>query len=160
MRPPAFFLRKADSGDAEGILECLHLAFAPYREAYTPAAFSDTVLSAGTIQERMSDMMMLVAVSETGEIAGCIGYRILQGKVGHLRGMAVRPEFLGSGVAQALLEMAQRELRRLGCDRVTLNTTAPLLRATRFYERNGFRRSEKVRDFYGMPLFEYIKSIA
>jgi len=30
----------------------------------------------------------------------------------------------------------------------------------RFYEKNGFRRSGKVTDFYGMPLFEYVKTLA
>ena len=156
---PSFFLRKADAGDAGGILECLALAFAPYREAYTPAAFGDTVLSPETIGRRLSDMKTLVAASEAGVIVGCIGYNIVEEGEGHLRGMAVRPEFLGAGVAQSLLELALRELRKLDCDSVTLDTTAPLTRAMRFYERNGFRRSGISRDFFGMPLFEYIKSL-
>jgi N-acetylglutamate synthase-like GNAT family acetyltransferase len=157
LRSPAFFLRKARADDAEGILECLALAFAPFREAYTPGAFSDTVLSSETIPRRMVEMSMLVAVGVEGEIAGCIAYKLNQEKEGRLRGMAVRPEFLGSGAAQSLLEWAEKELRKLGCERVTLNTTAPLTRAMRFYERNGFRRSGTTSDFFAMPLFEYLK---
>jgi hypothetical protein len=47
----------------------------------------------------------------------------------------------------------------MGCARLTLDTTEPLKRATRFYERNDFRPSGVVSDFFGMPLFEYIKDL-
>jgi hypothetical protein len=40
---------------------------------------------------------------------------------------------------------------------VTLDTTAPLVRAIRFYERNGYARSGAVSNFYGMQLYEYRK---
>ena len=61
------------------------------------------------------------------------------------------------GIAAGLLARAEAELLGRGCRRITLDTTAPLERAMRFYERNGYRRSSKVQDFYGMPLFEYVK---
>jgi enoyl-CoA hydratase/carnithine racemase len=51
-------------------------------------------------------------------------------------------------------------LRALNCKRVTLDTTEPLTRAIRFYERNGFRQSGRVSDFFGMKLIEYVKEIA
>jgi len=35
-----------------------------------------------------------------------------------------------------------------------------LERAMRFYEKHGYRRSSKVSDFFGMPLFEYVKTLA
>jgi GNAT superfamily N-acetyltransferase len=76
---------------------------------------------------------------------------------GHLRGMAVRSEWHGAGAAQALLEHAESELRAQGCWRVTLDTTLPLERAMRFYEKNGYRRSGRVTDFFGMRLIEYEK---
>ena len=37
--------------------------------------------------------------------------------------------------------------------------SAPLQRAIRFYERNGYRPSGRVADFFGMPLFEYVKPL-
>jgi ribosomal protein S18 acetylase RimI-like enzyme len=42
---------------------------------------------------------------------------------------------------------------------VTLDTTEPLARAIRFYEQHGFHRSGIIRDFFGMPLLEYRKSL-
>jgi GNAT superfamily N-acetyltransferase len=73
--------------------------------------------------------------------------------------MEVRPEWQGSGVAQQLLASAEAELRSAGCKVITLDTTEPLQRATRFYQRNGFRPSGKVSSFFGMPLIEYMKSL-
>ncbi|MGH9383202.1 MAG: GNAT family N-acetyltransferase [Vicinamibacterales bacterium] len=152
-------IRLATTEDSAGILECLRLAFEPYRERYTSSAFADTVLSIDTLRHRLSDMSVIVAVGESGNIIGTIGYATADQREGHLRGMAVLPDRLGCGIAQRLLDRAESELRRLGCSRVTLNTTEPLTRAIRFYERNGFRRSGIVCNFFGMPLIEYVKSL-
>jgi len=51
------------------------------------------------------------------------------------------------------------ELRLSGCVRITLDTTEPLERAMRFYEKNGYRRSGRVSDFFEMPLIEYQKTL-
>jgi GNAT superfamily N-acetyltransferase len=156
----ALTVRKAEASDAEGIRACLRAAFEPYRETYTDAAFEDTVLSAGKVHDRLAEMCLFVAVGPAGEIIGTVGCRNAGEGRGHIRGMAVHPDFLGRGVAQELLERAEAEVRSLGCSRMSLNTTEPLRRATRFYERNGFRPSGAVRDFFGMALYEYVKTLA
>ena len=154
-----FSVRRADLRDALDVLDCLRDAFEPLRSAYTEAAFNDTVPSPVTIAERLADTAVFVAVSPGGEVLGTIGGRAVGGGEGHLRGMAVRPRAQGSGIAEGLLEAVEDELAAGGCTRITLDTTAPLRRATRFYERNGYRPSGVVRDFFGMPLFEYVKAI-
>jgi GNAT superfamily N-acetyltransferase len=73
--------------------------------------------------------------------------------------MAVLPSWRGSGVAAGLLRSVESELRDRGCSYISLDTTEPLQSAMRFYEKNGFRRSGNVTDFYGMPLFEYVKTL-
>jgi len=40
---------------------------------------------------------------------------------------------------------------------VSVSVPEPLRRAIRFYERNEFRPSGSVGDFFGMPLAEYVK---
>jgi GNAT superfamily N-acetyltransferase len=152
-------IRSATVADAQGILDCLAMAFAPYRNRYTPSGYADTVLGPATIQQRLAAMTVLVAVTDAGEIIGTIGCQAMAGGEGHLRGMAVCPRWQGSGTAQRLLEAALDDLRLHGCRRVTLDTTEPLERAIRFYERNGFRPSGSVGDFFGMPLVEYVKEI-
>jgi GNAT superfamily N-acetyltransferase len=152
-------IRSADAADAEGILDCLRVAFEPYRESYTPLAFADTVLSAETIGQRLAEMTVLVAVDTRGAIVGTIGWSLVSADEGHIRGMAVRPDHLGKGVAQRLLDTVESALRRQGCIRITLDTTRPLERAIRFYEHNSYRSTGVVRDFYGMPLLEYVKTL-
>lgn len=156
---PAFSLRRATPADVSGILGCLRAAFEPYRDRYTADAFADTVLTSETIHLRLAVMTVLVAVTPAAEIVGTIGCNVVSPEEGHIRGMAVLPGWQGAGVAAQLLQAAEGELRSSHCRRVTLDTTEPLQRAMRFYERNGYRRSGKVDDFFGMPLFEYVKNL-
>jgi len=157
--PPNVSVRRATSSDARGILGCLRAAFEPYRHSYTEQAFVDTVLTSETVRLRLASMAVLVAVTPAGEIVGTIGCSSINREEGHIRGMAVLAGWQGCGVAKHLLQAAEGELRSQGCRRVTLNTTAPLERAMRFYEKSGYRRSGKVGDFFGMPLFEYFKDL-
>lgn len=152
-----FSIRPATQKDLEGILDCLKLAFAPYRGQYTPEGFLDTVLTTETLRERMTEMSVFVAAAQS-EIMGTIACAA-SGLEGHLRGMAVRPDCQGLGVSTGLLEHALAHLRHRGCTFVTLDTTGPLRRAVRFYEKNGFQSTGKVCDFFGMPLFEYSRKL-
>src|SRR5262249_35178848 len=155
-----FSIRRATSSDAAGILGCLRSAFEPFRADYTKAAFEDTVLTPDTVHQRLAAMAVFVACTTEGAIAGTIACQVLAGGEGHIRGMAVQPAWQGCGVAPQLLEAAEAELRQKKCSRIGLDTTAPLRRATRFYERNGYRPSGLVADFYGMPLYGYAKTVA
>ena len=73
--------------------------------------------------------------------------------------MAVRPEWQGTGLAAALLHAAVTELRKNQCKRITLDTTDPLRRAVRFYEKRGFIKSGRESDLFGMRLYEYVKPL-
>lgn len=158
-RASSFRIRRAREEDVPGILRCLRVAFAPYRSEYSPGAFIDTVLTKMTARERLTSMHVLVAVEGPGEVVGSIAWGPESETIGHLRGMAVVPRRQGSGIAQALLDRALHEMARRGYRRVTLDTTAPLHRAVRFYRRNGFRPSGRVSDFFGMPLIERARRV-
>ena len=152
-------VRHAERADLEGILACLHAAFAPYRTSYTPDAFADTVLTPQTLAERFEAMQVFVATADGGVIVGTIASRVIGNGEGHLRGMAVRPDWQGHGSAAALLAAAESHLAARGCTHVTLDTTLPLLRAVSFYTAHGYRASGRSSDFFGMPLVEYTKTI-
>jgi ribosomal protein S18 acetylase RimI-like enzyme len=152
-------IRQATPADADGILRCLAAAFEPYRDRYTREAYLDTVLTRESVTSRLEAMRVLVAVSDDGQMIGTIACALTAPGEGHLRGMAVLPDWLGQGIAERLLSSAEMHLARRGCSRVTLDTTEPLLRAMRFYEKHGYRRSGRVTDFFGMPLHEYVKEI-
>ena len=152
-------IRRATERDIPALLECLSRAFAPYRREYTPEAYVDTVLTNGTARERVKAMTLLIVEDDRGITLGTIAWSRLSEGDGHLRGMAVVPNRQGTGVAGELLRTALAQMRRAGCRRVTLDTTLPLLRATRFYQKNGFRKSGKTSDFFGMPLIEHVREI-
>lgn len=155
-------IRKASPADVDAVLACLHAAFEPYRLYYTPDGFLDTTLTRETLMARFGFMTIFVAEELDARIVGTIACSVVAGsspREGHLRGMAVMPNSLASGVAGNLLAAAEDELRGAGCKVVTLDTTIPLQRAIRFYERNGYRATGKVGDFYGMPLYEYAKRL-
>ena len=74
----SFAIRRATVADCAAILECLLTAFAPYRESYTPEAFSDTVLTPDTLRHRLSDMSVVVATSTSGEVVGTVACKVLR----------------------------------------------------------------------------------
>ena len=151
-------VRAASIKDADAIIACLDAAFEPYRTHYTPGAFADTVVGAAAIEQRFQKMTVFVA--EAGSLlVGTLSAEVAAGGVGHLRGMAVLPDWQGRGAALALLSAAERHLAVRGCARVTLDTTLPLDRAIAFYIRNGYAPTSRVQDFFGMPLYEYAKNL-
>jgi ribosomal protein S18 acetylase RimI-like enzyme len=148
-------LRNAVADDADGILACLASAFGAYRSQYTHEAYADTVLDLHSLQVRLREMSVLVAL-RGNHVVGTVAFAA-KGDDGHLRGMAVHPEWQGTGVAPRLLDAAVKALHQRNCQFVTLDTTEPLERAVQFYRRAGFIPSGKVADFFGMPLYEHIK---
>jgi ribosomal protein S18 acetylase RimI-like enzyme len=158
--PPAarVSIRRATAGDAPAILACLAAAFEPFRDRYSREGYEDTTLTAQTIGARMRTMDVFVAESD-GTVVGTIAAGVASPQEGHLRGMAVLPEWQGRGLAGQLLAVAEAHLRDRGCTRITLDTTEPLQRAIRFYEKHGYRATGKIGDHFGMPLYEYAKSV-
>lgn len=150
-------MRAATLADAPAILACLNEAFEPFRALYTPGAFADTVLTPETLALRFNAMTILVAVTAEGAVAGTIAASVEENREGHLRGMAVRTAWQGSGLAAELLTAAESLLAARGCLRITLDTTAPLTRAIAFYSRRGYASTGRVQNFYGMPLYEYAR---
>jgi ribosomal protein S18 acetylase RimI-like enzyme len=138
-------VRKATSADACGIIACLSAAFEVYRDSYTAAAFADTILTPETIERRFQEMTVFVATGKSGEIVGTIACSAVHAGEGHIRGMAIRPTAQGSGIAAQLLAHAEAHFRQRNCKRISLDTTAPLARAIRFYEKSGSLRRGRSR---------------
>lgn len=148
-------VRTATAADLAGLLRCLRAAFAPFEAAYPRAAYEDTVPGPEALRRRLAEMTVYVAL-HGDEVVGTIAWR-RTGDGAHVRGMAVLPGWQGSGVAARLLEAV--EAAAAGCRRLTLETTDPLQRAIRFYERHGFSRTGRVRDYFGIPLHELAKPL-
>jgi ribosomal protein S18 acetylase RimI-like enzyme len=151
-------IRRATDADIGGILACLQLAFEPYKTSYTPAAYEDTVPTFSGVEQRLREMCVLVAVNQANEILGTLAYRVMTNNEGHLRGMAILPQWQRRGLAKRLLDRAESELRERNCSRCTLDTTLQLTDAIRFYESNGYVATGKS-DLFGVPLIDYVKQL-
>jgi GNAT superfamily N-acetyltransferase len=160
MNEHVFDLRRAEPGDAQKIVDCLASAFEPFKHAYSVHAYEETVPNLERMHVRIGQMIVLVGVDQRRSVVGTLSGIALDNREGHLRGMATLPPWQGSSLAGLLLRSMEQELATRGCERVTLDTTAPLVRAARFYLKNGYQRTGRVSDFYGMPLFEFEKELA
>src|SRR5262249_52897134 len=82
----SFKIRRADSNDGEAILACLAAAFAPHHNSYTTAGLADTVLDSESVQRRLREMHVFVAVSQ-GNVVGTVAWAA-SGEEGHFWGVA------------------------------------------------------------------------
>ena len=155
----AITVRRAREIDAGEVSACLAAAFEPYRSHYTCLAYEATVLTPDEVRARMRQMAVYVASVPDFHIVATLASSV-EGKEGHLRGMAVLPAWQGHFLAEHLLRSVEDDLMAAGCERLTLGTTLPLQRAIRFYERNGFAPSGRATDFHGMLLHEYSKRLS
>lgn len=89
------------------------------------------------------DNCCLVAIGDDGAILG-VG---LLSKGGEIRLNYVSPDARFLGVSSALIEAMEQEARKLGIDRLTLNSTAT---AHRFYQARGYKNE-------GLPLTGRLK---
>src|SRR5262249_62175976 len=89
----SFTIRRAAFNDGEAILACLAAAFTPYRNSYTRAAFTDTVLDPRSVQERLREMCVFVAGA--GGKMGGRGGGWGRGGEGGFRGGGVPPVCAG-----------------------------------------------------------------
>lgn len=153
-------IRRATKKDSEAVHETLLAAFEKYQSYYSPKGFTDTVLSKEMAKDRIKEMNVYIAVEKEGKIIGTIGWQKLNDSEGHIRGMGVIPNWQGKkGPAKLLLQQVEKDAKKEGCIILTLDTTEVLKRAQHFYEKNGFRKTGKIGDFFGSLIHEFEKKL-
>jgi ribosomal protein S18 acetylase RimI-like enzyme len=151
-------IRLAKSEDAKGVSEILAQAFAPFRDLYTPEAFNATVLCGKQIERRIATEGTTVLVAfEPGALVGTATVSQWPMNKFYIQSMAARPGF--RGVGQRLLEHIKQMAVQEGRDGLVLETWTPLERALRLYEWFGFVKTGKVRNYYGIEIFEMEKKL-
>lgn len=83
--------------------------------------------------------------------AGCGGLRRYDTAVGELKRMYVAPAFRGQGVGRAVLVALEQRARRLGYDRLVLETGVRQPEAVGLYVSAGYREIERYGAYRSSP---------
>lgn len=150
-----------DSGKAPEVHAVLRAAFEPYRPLYAPRAYADTVRSAEVFRERIlsTDTDVLIA-ERCAEITGTVSTKLLRPGELYFFSMAVKPDSAGKGTGYLLLEKIESIARERNCRAISLETCYFLSKAIGLYERFGFARTGKERDYGGSMVFEMRKDLS
>jgi putative acetyltransferase len=81
----------------------------------------------------------LLLAEFSGKPAGCVALHSIQPEIAEMKRLYVRPEFRGKGVGVALTNAILREAKKIGYQRLRLDTIQPLMSdAIAMYRRFGF----------------------
>jgi len=92
-------------------------------------------------------------VDRDGELQGCLGLTDEGDGLGRLRWVLLHPDLRGQGLGRRMITEAVAEARRLGFQRLELDTFGALRSAAAIYRDAGFRLvSEKQTEMWGPPI--------
>lgn len=107
--------------------------------------------SVESILERYNEpegKIFLATVDE--KVAGCVAFHKMESASScELKRLFVRPEYRGLKIGNKLLEKAINEAKKIGYEKIFLDTLSTLKSACKLYEKFGF---EKIDAYYENPL--------
>jgi GNAT superfamily N-acetyltransferase len=141
---PVLTVREAGRGQHTEIRRLLRAAYADY--AATVAAEVFPVYLADLLDLTADGATVLVAL-DGDTVAGTARVHLRPTGVGlpadaaYVRGVAVRPDRAGGGIARALMASCADRARAAGATSLYLHTAPFMIRAIRLYEGLGYRRT-------------------
>lgn len=89
---------------------------------------------------------VLLVARYDGEPGGTAGVRMLDATTGELKRVFVREDLRGKGGGPVLLAAAEEAARRLGAERLILDTRGDLVEARALYSRHGYAETAAYND--------------
>ena len=90
------------------------------------------------IQYGPPDGILRIASTGSESAIGCFGIRKIEERICELKRMYVLPDHRGKGFGQVLMDDAVSEGKRLGYERMRLDTIPTMKAAVKLYQKNGF----------------------
>ena len=153
-------IRPADISEIKNIHNLLLESFMPYKKYYTESAFNATVISTDEITKRIknTEFCVLVALFKN-KITGTASLHQRNKKSLHINTMAVDPRYQNKGIGLQLLQYISDVAKQKNLQQLSLETSKPLEKAIKFYKKFGFKKTGKIRDYFGIEIFEMIKPL-
>ncbi|GAA2795720.1 GNAT family N-acetyltransferase [Crossiella cryophila] len=101
-----------------------------------------SAMRAGLAEYATPASVLLVAVAESGELAGTGAVRTLEPGVAEIKRMYVRPAWRGQGVGSRLLDGLLDQAARLDASTIRLDTARFMADAQGMYQSRGFVRRD------------------
>ena len=112
----------------------------------------------GLEQHYLSPGSHFWVAEQDGVLVGMTGIERVDPGTGRLRRMRVTTDHRRTGIAQALLETAERFCREQGYRQLILDTTEQQTAAHWLYEKNGFARTGE-RSLGPFRVYDYVKDL-
>ena len=140
-----YTVREIEERDNLRVAQIIRSCLIEYGANHTGTVWSDPDLERFSFVYAHPGRRFFVAEDETGTVVACGGVGEVVGADGvcELQRMYAVPAARGSGVAQELLRRCLAFARETGYTRCYLETLENMCRAARFYEKNGFARTDK-----------------
>jgi len=90
------------------------------------------------------DGCLFIALWE-GQVAGCVGLRKFSPSICEMKRLYSRPQFRSLGIGRALCEAVIQKARKIGYERMRLDTLPSMQRAKALYVSLGFKEIEPYR---------------
>lgn len=136
-------IRPAVDGDAEGIISLVDRCFSEYEGVYLDVDGEEPILNTfGSGFEAMGGQSWVI--ERAGDIQACVGWSPV-GEGVELKKLYLDRNLRGQGLANSMLDLVLDAAHRHEAGHVELWSDTKFTRAHRFYEKNGFERTQEMR---------------